>query len=129
VQNGATTPEMIEPLSKQLNAGHSSRFTIRLDDSTWTLITNGISRPDIGPALANPRFSTHRDCPARAFSKLIFLREVDHSSREGPRGWLVHPQFGIAVLNHVRQVFEGCDLQIDGELEAESEALVNATSI
>jgi hypothetical protein len=88
VQDGATTPEIIEPLSKQVNDSHSSRFIIKLDDSIWTLTTSRISRPDIGcetRRLANPRFSTHRDRPARAFSKLIFFREVDHSSPEGPR--------------------------------------------
>jgi hypothetical protein len=88
VQDGATTPEIIEPLSKQVNDSHSSRFIIKLDDSIWTLTTSRISRPDIGcetRRLANPRFSTHRDRPARAFSELIFFREVDHSSPEGPR--------------------------------------------
>ena len=88
VQDGATTPEIIEPLSKQVSDSHSSRFIIKLDDSIWTLTTSRISRPDIGcetRRLANPRFSTHRDRPARAFSKLIFFREVDHSSPEGPR--------------------------------------------
>jgi hypothetical protein len=88
VQDGATTPEIIEPLSKQVNDSHSSRFIIKLDDSIWTLTTSRISRPDIGcetRRLANPRVSTHRDRPARAFSKLIFFREVDHSSPEGPR--------------------------------------------
>src|SRR3984893_3177654 len=48
VQDGATTPEIIEPLSKQVNDSHSSRFIIKLDDSIWTLTTSSRSHLDFG---------------------------------------------------------------------------------